>query len=202
MTDKKQENYRIAVIVGSLNNRSKTMMAAKIAVDELNKYDEIEVDLIDPKMYSLPFPGTTSESNDADKLQKIVGVATGVILATPEYHGSYSSVIKLIIENLGYPSSISRKPVTILGVASGKIGAIKSIEGLRSVCSHIGSIVLPGNVSIPEIDNVFDNDGNCVDSNIEKRIRSVATNLIEYIEESVCPKMTLESMTRNGNNLD
>jgi len=43
MTDKKQENYRIAVIVGSLNNRSKTMMAAKIAVDELNKYDEIEV---------------------------------------------------------------------------------------------------------------------------------------------------------------
>jgi len=129
-------------------------------------------------------------------------VATGVILATPEYHGSYSSVIKLIIENLGYPSSISRKPVTILGVASGKIGAIKSIEGLRSVCSHIGSIVLPGNVSIPEIDNVFDNDGNCVESNIEKRIRSVATNLIEYIEESVCPKMTLESMTRNGNNLD
>lgn len=202
MTDKRHESFRIAVIVGSLNKKSKTMMAAKIAIDELNKYEEIEVDLIDPKMYSLPFPGAASESNDAEKLQKIVGKATGVILATPEYHGSYSSVIKLIIENLGYPSSISRKPVTILGIASGKIGAIKSIEGLRSVCSHIGSIVLPGNVSIPEIDKVFDNEGNCVDDKVEKRIRSVATNLIEYIEESIYPKMTLEAMSRNGNNLE
>jgi len=39
-----------------------------------------------------------------DKLQQQVSDATGVIFATPEYHGSYSSVIKLVIEQLGFPS--------------------------------------------------------------------------------------------------
>jgi NAD(P)H-dependent FMN reductase len=34
-------------------------------------------------------------------------VAAAIVLATPEYHGSFSSVLKLVIENLGFPSALA-----------------------------------------------------------------------------------------------
>ncbi len=93
---------------------------------------------------NLPLPGTAPDSSEAKELRELVRKANGVILATPEYHGGFSSVMKLVIENLGHPSVLSGKPVALLGVAGGRIGAIKSLENLRSVCSHVGAIVLPG----------------------------------------------------------
>ena len=129
-------------------------------------------------------------------MRKSVEEATGVILATPEYHGSMSSVMKQIIENLGFPSMLAGKPVALLGVAAGQIGAIKSLEQLRSVCSHIGAIVLPGPVSVANVQKVFDKEGKCQDSNIEKRIRGVATNLIDYVHQNICPRIALEQMVR------
>ena len=59
---------------------------------------------MDPRHLNLPGPG--SETDDAKSMQEIVGAATGVILSTPEYHGSYSSAIKLVIENMSFPSGL------------------------------------------------------------------------------------------------
>ena len=110
-------------------------MVLDVALNELNKYPEVKVELIDPREYNLALPGQEGP-NDAEKLQNIVAQSTGVLLATPEYHGSFSSTMKLLIDNLGFPSVLDGKPVALLGVASGHIGAIKSLEHLRSVCSQ------------------------------------------------------------------
>ena len=77
---------------------------------------------------------------------------------------------KLIIENLGFPSVLASKPVALVGVAAGQIGAIKALEHLRSVLSHVGAIVLPGPVSVAGVQNVFDEEGRCVDEAIEKNV--------------------------------
>jgi len=79
--------FRIAVIIGSVAEDSNTRKAVQVAIDELQKHEEISVDVIDPRELDLPFPGIKSSSKDAEKIQKIVDEATGVILATPEYHG-------------------------------------------------------------------------------------------------------------------
>jgi len=81
-------------------------------------------------------------------------------------------VIKLVIESLGFPSALAGKPNALLGVAAGQIGAVKSLEALRSVCSHVGAIVLPGPVSVANVRAVFDDDGSIRDEKIEARIRS------------------------------
>jgi len=81
-------------------------------------------------------------------------------------------------------------------VAAGTIGAVKSLEHLRGVCSHVGSIVLTGSVSVPRAKKVFDEQGRCLDPEVEKRIRSVATNLLDYIGQSICPRIALEAMVR------
>src|SRR3989441_4926425 len=188
----KSAGIRIVVINGSVRPGNYTSMASTLVVDELEKDPEVTVHLINPEDYHLPFPGA-NHAEGTKRLQEEVKNATAVVLATPEYHGSFSSVMKLVIENLGFPSVLSGKPVALLGVAAGQIGAIKSLEALGSVCADVGAIVLPGPVSVAKVREVFDSKGRCLDSVVEKQIRSVATNLIDYIRGNICPRVALES---------
>ena len=197
-----QRPIRIAVISGSVRPGNYTNMAAAIAVDELGKHDKVSVDFVDPGALRLPFPGQNTGSSDAEALRATVARATAVILVTPEYHGSFSSVMKLIIENLGFPSALAGKPVALLGVAAGSIGAIKSLEHLRGVASHVGAFVLPLPTSIANVQKVFDPSGRVLDPTAERMVRQVATNLVGYIERNLCPAITLERILREGAEAD
>src|SRR6266568_2374440 len=190
------DGIRIVVIQGSVRPGNYTGMASALVVDELKKQSGISVELIDPATLHLPFPGTNPHAEGTKLLQEQVRAATGVVLATPEYHGSFSSVMKLVIENLGFPSVLAGKPVALLGVAAGTIGAIKSLEHLRGVCSHVGAIVLPLPVSVANVQKVFDAEGRPLDPAVDKHVRSVVTNLINYLHKHVCPAITLERVLR------
>jgi len=106
--------------------------------------------------------------------------------------------MKLVIENLGFPSMLAGKPVALVGVAAGAIGAIKSLEHLRSVVSHVGGIVLPLPVSVANVRRVFDPEGKCLDPGVERLVRGVGANLVQYIEQNLCPRLTLERLLREG----
>lgn len=196
MENKTEDGIRIVTILGTSRPGSFTSKALALVVDELNNHSRVLVTSIDPSHLNLPFPGQPGQLADQEKLQDAVKSATGVILATPEYHGSFAAVMKLVIENLGFPSRLAGKPVALLGVAAGQIGAIKSLEQLRSVCSHIGAIVLPGPVSVAGVQKLFDEQGRCLDEAVEKRIRGLATSLLQYVHGSVCPRIALEQMVR------
>jgi len=197
MADDKK-GIHVVVINGSMRPNNYTNMASALVVDELKKDAKVKVTVVNPAEWQLPFPGTDGASDSTRKLQELVKSATAVVLVTPEYHGSFSSVMKLVIENLGFPSVLAGKPVALLGVAAGTIGAIKSLEQLRSVASHIGAVVLPLPISVPNVQKVFDSQGQIQDAQIEKVIRSVATNLLRYIHANLCPSVTLERLLREG----
>ncbi|MCH7491708.1 MAG: NAD(P)H-dependent oxidoreductase [Gemmatimonadetes bacterium] len=186
----------IAIVKGSVRPNNYTSKATALVVDELERQPDVDVQVIDPGVLNLALPGMTSEGSREQELQATIRNAGGVILATPEYHGSFSSVMKLVIENLGFPSVLSGKPVALLGVAAGRIGAIKSLEHLRSVVSHIGGIVLPGPVSVAGVRGYFDEAGQITDPATDKAIRSVATNLLTYVRSRVCEVRCLEEMVR------
>ena len=196
MNDRKERAIRIVAVLGTARPGNFTSKALALVIDEFEKHEGVQVQVIDPGTMNLPLPGTDPDSPEMKSLQETVLNATGVVFSTPEYHGSYSSVTKLLIENLGFPSVLAHKPVALMGVAAGRIGAIKALEHLRSVLSHIGAIVLPGPVSVAGVQQLFDEEGRCRDGEIEKMIRGVATNLIGYIQTSVCPRVALEEMVR------
>ena len=189
---------RIVVINGSVRPGNYTAMASALVVDELRKHPKVSVEVIDPASLHLPFPGVDPNSAATKQLQSAVNAATGVVLVTPEYHGSFSSVMKLVIENLGFPSVLAGKPVALLGVAAGSIGAIKSLEHLRGVVSHIGAIVLPLPISIANVQKVFDREGRVLEPGVEQLVRQVSGNILGYIERNICPAVTLERLMREG----
>ncbi len=189
---------RVAAIFGSVRPGNYTRMALRLVLDELGQDPDVKVDAIYPEEFDLPMPGLTAAGDGPSRLRKIVEGATGVVIATPEYHGSFSSVTKLVIENLGFPSVLSGKPVMLLGVAAGAIGAINSLEQLRSVCAHVGAIALPLPVSVAGVQRAFDEKGKCLDQAVERRVRGVATHLLAYVRQSVCPRIQLERIVRDG----
>jgi NAD(P)H-dependent FMN reductase len=191
-----KSRINIVTICGSVRRGNYTAKALALAVDELSKQPKVQVNPVDLDAFNLPFPGKPARDSSVERLRQIVREATGVVIATPEYHGSFSSVIKLAIENLGFPSPLAGKSIALLGVAGGQIGAIKSLEHLRSVCSHVGAIVLPNLVSVPRVKEVFDEQGRCLDGRMEKLIRNLAKSLLDYIESAICPRIALEAMVR------
>ncbi len=190
-----KNGIKIVVVIGTVRPGNYTAMATALVVEELKKNGAV-VDLVDLASVKLSFPGAPEHESTSQAMQKRLKDATGVVLATPEYHGSFSAALKLAIENMGFPSGLAGKPVALLGVAAGAIGAIKSLEQLRGVCSHVGAIVLPGPVSISGVQNAFDAKGKCLNASVEKRVRSVATGLLDYIHKSICPSVALERMVR------
>jgi len=185
----------LVALQGSVRPGNYTARALALVADEVEKHPGVSLEIIDPTDMHLPLPGQGS-SEDAKRMQETVAAATGIILATPEYHGSYSSVMKLLIDNLGFPSALSGKPVAMLGVAGGRIGAIKALEHLRSVASHVGALVLPGPVSVARVRSVFDDEGRALDDAVASMIRGVPVKLIHYIEQNICPRISLEAMVR------
>ena len=166
-----ESGIRAAAVIGSVREGNFTSQAVRVIADEFAvSHPEA---IADPAHLNLSGPGL-EEEGDAQIVQDILNPATAIILSTPEYHRSYSSVIKRVIENLGFPSGLSGKPVGLLGVAAGRIGAIKSLEHPSSVVTH----VLPGSVSVANVQDAFE-DGKCTDAETEKRLRGLATNAMD-----------------------
>ena len=191
-----ESKVSIVALLGSARPDNFTSKALAVTLDEIARNPKYRVEVIDPNDYDLGLPGH-SKPAVMQAIQDKVRTATGVVLATPEYHGSYSSVIKLLIEHLGFPSVLATKPTAIVGVAAGTIGAIKATEHLRSVAAHVGAIVLPGAVSVASVNRAFNAEGEIVDASAEKRLRAAGTGLIHYIEDNICPRMALEQMVRS-----
>ena len=100
-------------------------------------------------------------------------------------------------DNLGYPSALKGRPVALLGVAAGRIGAVKALEHLQSVCLHVGALVLPGYVSVARVRTLFDEEGHCLDEGTDRRVRRLASELVRYIYEVRCTEISFEEWARS-----
>lgn len=186
----------IVCISGTSRPGNFTSMALAVVVDELRALGETTF-AFDGRDLSLGFPGQP-ETRDAEKLRGAVNNASGVVIASPEYHGGVCAHTKLVIENLGFPSVLAGKPVALVGVAAGRIGAIKSLEQLKGICGHVGAIVVPGAVSIAGVQQAFEEGGNCTDPGTESALRKLAGAMHGFLNNFVCPRYALESMVRES----
>jgi len=185
----------IVCISGTNRPDNYTARALGIVVDAL-RHRQVNPVVFDARALALAFPGHP-DPGDGERLRTAIAAAPGVLLATPEYHGSFAAMTKLILENLGFPSVLAGKPVALVGVAAGRIGAIKSLEQLKSVCAHIGALVVPGAVSVAGVQSLFDDQGRCTDADVETLLRGVAHALLTFLKDYICPRHILEDMVRS-----
>jgi len=170
---------RITTILGTTRPGNFTGKVLAIVNEELDQRG-VQVDFIDAAALDLTFPGTGDNPGGNPGLQASVAAADAIIFATPEYHGGYSAMTKLLIENLGFPSALSGKTIGLLGVAAGRIGAVKALEQLRTVLSHVGAVVLPQAVSVASVQAAFDADGQLKDPQLDALVRGLAASVVQF----------------------
>ena len=182
MTQASSSLIQVAGICGSLRQGSFTKMALQVALSGA-KEAGAQTRLIDLREYHLIFcDGKEDESGyptDVFRLREDVRAAQGIILATPEYHGGYSGVLKNALDLMGF-EEFEGKMLGLVGVSGGGMGAFGALNNLRAVGRALHAWVIPEQASIPQLWQVFDAAGNLQDSDLEKRLKDVGRQVARF----------------------
>jgi NAD(P)H-dependent FMN reductase len=113
------------------------------------------------------------------QLREDVKAAQGVILGTPEYHASFSGVLKYALDLMGF-EEFEGKMIGLIVIAGGKMGAVNSLAGLRAVGRSLHAWVVPKQVSVSEVWGKFDQSGNLMDAELEENIKEVGRQVARF----------------------
>ena len=149
------------------------------------------VDLIDLATFHLPLcsgPDDTDDNPQTQALKARVGAAQGILLGSPEYHNSFSGVLKNALDLMG-GDEFRGKVFGLLGVAGGSAGAVNTLGHLRVVVRGVGGWSLPVQISIPNVRSAFA-DGKLVDKQLEDRVRFLGRELVRFTRlHSMVPEL-------------
>lgn len=173
---------RVVGICGSLRQKSYTRLALKVALRGAEEAGA-ETHLIDLRDYQLVFcDGGDSGDNlpkDVVRLCEDVKRAQGILLATPEYHGGYSGVLKNALDLMGF-DEFEGKMIGLVGVSGGNMGAFGALSALRSVGRALHAWVVPEQAALANVNGVFDDEGNCKDEAVERRLKAVGRQVAKF----------------------
>jgi len=187
------ENLKIRVvgIGGSLRAGSFTQQALAVALRGAAEAGA-ETKLIDLRDYQLSLcDGNDNEAQyppGVFRLREEVKRAHGILLATPEYHGSFSGVLKNALDLMGF-DEFEGKLVGLVGVSGGRMGAVSALNTLRNIGRTLHAWVVPEQASLPQVHQLFDGAGNLKDKDLEKRVKEVGRQVAKFAELHSCDKV-------------
>ena len=116
---------------------------------------------------------------DVALLRRTVGEAHGLLLGSPEYHGSMSGALKNALDLLSH-EEMEGKMVGLVAVAGGSQSATGTLLHMRTVCRHLHAWVLPRQVSISRIGDAFTQEGHLKDPSHERRLLDAGRDVARY----------------------
>lgn len=173
---------RITGVCGSLNPDGATKKALTIALKGAAEYP-VEISLLNLCDFELVFYGSVPEAeypSDVLKLRQLLRDSQGIILATPEYHGSLTGALKNMLDLMRI-EDFETKIIGLVGVAGGHVGAINSLNTMKTICRNLHSWVLPGEVSIANSAQAFKEDGSVIDPVLEERLLNIGRQLVKFV---------------------
>src|SRR5258708_31163308 len=147
-----------------------------------------ETQSIDLNQYHLVFRAGKDETgypDDVFRLRQHVQQAEGVILGTPEYHGSFSGVLKNALDLTGF-DEFEGKMIGLVGVSGGRMGAFDAMNSLRNIGRALHAWVIPEQASVPEAWKVFTDDGKIGDPPLEERLKEVGRQVARFARLHKC----------------
>lgn len=171
----------VVAICGSLRDGSYTRRALSVALEGAEEA-AARATLIDLREYQLPFCGGEGGSpEDVARLRAEVGRAQGIILGTPEYHGSFSGVLKNALDLMGF-DEFEGKVLGLAGISGGSLGATAALNGLREVGRGLRAWVIPEQVAVSGASRAFDESGRPADPALERRLKDLGRKVARFAE--------------------
>ena len=168
------DNYRIAVIVGSLRRDSINRRLA----DALAALAPKDFSLVQSRIDDLPPYNQDDDANQAVPVKRLKGeiaAAQGLIFVTPEYNRSMPGVLKNAIDHASRPyghNAWAGKPAGVLGASIGAIGSALAQQHLRNVLAYLDAPTMgQPEVFLTVKDGFFGDDGTIADAGTRKFVQ-------------------------------
>jgi chromate reductase, NAD(P)H dehydrogenase (quinone) len=155
---------RVLALSGSLRSGSYSSAILRDAARRAG--DELELILYDGLRDVPPFDedieGDGANDPAVVHLKQAFADADAVLIATPEYNGSVSGVLKNALDWISRPfdtNPLRGKPVAIISSSTGSFGGLWAQNDLRRILGTIGARVLDESVTVPHSHTVVDEAG-------------------------------------------
>ncbi|AGY60107.1 NADPH-dependent FMN reductase [Gloeobacter kilaueensis] len=169
---------KIIGLCGSLRASSYSEKALLLALAAAERAGA-EVEYLDFKKMDLPFcDGGDSypDHPDVQVLKSKVKAAAGLIISTPEYHGSFSGVIKNALDLMSF-EEFTDKVWGVISVLGGGQNS-NALNDLRTVARWVHSWVVREQVAIGQAWKQFDTEGKLVDPKLQERLDKLAQEVV------------------------
>ena len=170
---------KIVGIGGSLRPQSYSQQALQLAAQRVEALGA-EVKILDLRQMELPFcngQDNYSDYPDVEKLRSQVKSADGLILATPEYHGGVSGVLKNALDLMSF-EHLSDKVAGLISVLGGQSNS-NALNDLRLISRWVHAWVIPEQIAIGQAWKAFDSEGKLLDEKLSQRFDKFAQSLVE-----------------------
>jgi FMN reductase len=170
---------KIVGIGGSLRTNSYSQIALNIAAERVEALGA-EMEILDVRLLQLPF--CNGEDNypgypDVERLRNTVKQADGLILATPEYHGGVSGVLKNALDLMDF-EQLDGKVAGLISVLGGQPNS-NALNDLRLIMRWVHAWVIPEHIAIGQVWKAFSPEGKLLDEKLSQRFDQFAQSLVE-----------------------
>jgi NAD(P)H-dependent FMN reductase len=175
------ERVKVVGLAGSLRRESATRLAVRNALQGAGE-NGARVELLDLGGYHLPFWGddaTEAARVGIERFRADLQSADGIILGSPENHGSVSGVLKNALDLTGF-QEFEGKMLGLVGVAGGRMGAQQTLEDLRTIGRFLHAWVVPTQVSVANSAEAFGPEGEPRDPEIGVRLRVLGRQVAHF----------------------
>jgi NAD(P)H-dependent FMN reductase len=174
---------KIIGISGSMRADSTTKKAVTIVL-QASERAGADTQLIHLGDWKLPIYDDRSDTStypeEVHRFIKAVSEADGLVIGSPEYHGSLSGALKNSLDFLE-GRNLKDKQVALLGVAGGSMGATNTVNTLNEIMRNLHAWPLPTSPTIPSAYNAFAPDGRLKDEKLQARLEMLGTKLVDFV---------------------
>ena len=185
-----QSTPHLIAFAGSLRQDSYNKQLVNIAAEQARN-NGAKVTVIDLKEYPLPIFDEDLEkelvSPELDALRALFASADGLLIASPEYNGSFSSVLKNTIDWLSRPAqdksyapAYGQFTVGLMAASPGGLGGIRGLSHLRELMSNLGSLVVPNQIAVGAAYEAFDENNQFKNAAMGDRLEALVKHVIQY----------------------
>jgi FMN reductase len=164
---------KVLGVAGSMRQTAYSTIVLKMALEEAQKRGA-QTRLLELREADLPMYAPNSSSPALDKVTKEVEWADAFILASPDYHGSMSGVLKNFLDHFyeefagklfGYVVASHEKGLTVM-------------DQMRTAVRQCYGWSMPYGVSVSGVSDFT--QGKLTNERMEKRIQMMARDLVVY----------------------
>jgi len=115
--------------------------------------------------------------------------ADALLMVIPEYNHAYPAILKRVLDS--EYSVYLHKPVALVGVSSGPWGGVRAIESILPVLRTLGLVISRRDLNFPNVQDLFDQQGNLKDEKYIQRIEKALEELLWLAKVLKCGKENL-----------